>query len=540
MNNGIFQLVRPANEYCMNYAEGCPERKALLEEVERQARMTVNIPMIIGGKEVFPETTVPVVEPHRHANTIARLHIGGEQELKEAVEASQRAAGAWAATPWEDRVAVFLKAADLLAGPYRNRVLAATMLGQSKNLWEAEIDIAELCDFLRFNAYFLQEIYKQQPGITPGAINRIEYRPLEGFVAALTPFNFTSIGGNLGCAPAVAGNVVVWKPSTTASLSNYYFMQILQEAGLPAGVINFVPSRGSDFSKYVITDPRMAGFHFTGSTEVFNLVWKEVGSHIERYNTYPRLVGETGGKDFVFADMSADTSALVSGMLRAAFTYNGEKCSAASRAYIPASIWPEVREKIHTAMEGLYAGDIRDPKAFLNAVIDRAAYDRIKGYIDAAKEDADAEILEGGVCDDSVGYFIQPTVILAGRPDYRSMVEEIFGPVLTIYVYEDEKQEEAIRLCGSGTKYGLTGALYARDRGAVLHITEELSQAAGNFYINEKPTGAVVGQQPFGGGRHSGTNDKAGSATNMMRWVSQRSIKEVLVPETEVLQPHMF
>ncbi len=539
MYNGIYQLARPANEYCMNYAEGCPEREALLAEVERQANMTVEIPMVIDGKEIFPEKTVKVVEPHRHANVIANLHIGGEAELREAIEASLRAAKQWAATPWEDRVAVFLKAADLLAGPYRNKVLAATMLGQSKNLWEAEIDIAELCDFLRFNAYFLQEIYKQQPGITHGAINRIEYRPLEGFVAALTPFNFTSIGGNLGCAPAVAGNVVVWKPSTTASLSNYYFMQILLEAGLPAGVINFVPSRGSDFSKYVITDPRMAGFHFTGSTEVFNLVWKEVGSNIERYNTYPRLVGETGGKDFVFADASANTSALVSGMLRAAFTYNGEKCSAASRAYIPASIWPEVKDKIHDAMDGLYAGDVRDPKAFLNAVIDRAAFDRVKSYIDAAKEDADTEILEGGTYDDSVGYFIQPTIILAKSPTYRSMVEEIFGPVLTVYVYDDEKQDEAIELCNSSTKYGLTGALYAQDRGAVLRISRELSQAAGNFYINEKPTGAVVGQQPFGGGRHSGTNDKAGSATNIMRWISQRSIKEVLAPETEVLQPHM-
>ena len=540
MYNGIFQLARPANEYCMNYAEGCPEREALLAEVDRQAQTVVEIPMIIGGKAIFPEKTLNVVEPHRHANVIAHLHVGGEKELKEAIEASQRVAEQWASTPWEDRVAVFLKAADLLAGPYRNKVLAATMLGQSKNLWEAEIDIAELCDFLRFNAYFLQEIYKQQPGITPGAINRIEYRPLEGFVAALTPFNFTSIGGNLACAPAVAGNVVVWKPSTTASLSNYYFMQILQEAGLPAGVINFVPSRGSDFSKYVVTDPRMAGFHFTGSTEVFNLVWKEVGSNIDRYNTYPRLVGETGGKDFVFADVSADSSALVSGMLRAAFTYNGEKCSAASRAYIPASIWPVVKAKIHDAMKGLYAGDIRDPKAFLNAVIDRAAFDRVKGYIDAAKEDPDAEILEGGVYDDSVGYFIQPTVILAKKPDYRSMVEEIFGPVLTVYVYDDDRQDEAIHLCNSSTKYGLTGALYAQDRSAVIRISSALSQAAGNFYINEKPTGAVVGQQPFGGGRHSGTNDKAGSATNMMRWVSQRSIKEVLVPEREVLQPHMI
>lgn len=540
MRNGIFQLPRPVNEHSMNFAEGCPERKALMAEVDKQASRIVEIPVVIGGREIFTGNTVDVVEPHRHSNVIAHLHLAGEAELRAAIEASQNAAGSWSAMPWEDRAAVFYKAADLLAQKYRFTVEAATMLGQSKNMWEAEIDICELCDFLRFNAYFLQEIYKQQPGLTNGVFNRIEYRPLEGFVAALTPFNFTSIAGNLPCAPAQAGNVCVWKPSTTSSLSNYYFMRILEEAGLPAGVINFVPSKGSDFSKYVITDPRMSGFHFTGSTEVFNLVWAEVGSHIDRYHTYPRLVGETGGKDFVFADASANTGALVSGMIRAAFGYAGEKCSAAARAYIPASIWPEVREKLHEAMKDIYAGDIRDPRAFCNAVIDDRAYARIKSYIDDAAASPDAEIMEGGRADDSVGYFVQPTVILAKDPHYKSMVEEIFGPVLTIYIYEDEKQAEALALCDKSTKYGLTGAVYAHDRDAVLRISRALTHAAGNFYINEKPTGAVVGQQPFGGSRASGTNDKAGSATNMMRWVSQRAIKEVLVPETEILLPHMF
>ena len=539
MQNGVFQLVRPENEYSMNFAEGCPEREALLAEVEKQKQETVRIPLVIGGKEIFTEKTADVVEPHHHHRVIAKLSLGGEKELRMAVEAACAAAKEWGETPWEDRAAVFMKAADLLSGPYRFRVEAATMLGQSKNFWEAEIDICELCDFLRFNAYFLQEIYRQQPGVTPGAVNRIEYRPLEGFVAALTPFNFTSIGGNLSCAPAMAGNVAVWKPSTTAALSNYYFMKVLEEAGLPAGVINFVPSRGVDFSRYVITDPRLAGFHFTGSTEVFNSVWKEVGGNIERYHSYPRLVGETGGKDFIFADRSASVDALVSGMTRAAFSYAGQKCSAASRAYIPASIWEAVREKLHAAMQEIYAGDILDPKAFCNAVIDKAAFERIREYLDDAAGSREAEIIEGGQYDDSTGWFIQPTVILAKNPHYKSMVEEIFGPVLTVYVYEDEKQEEALELCDKSTKYGLTGALYANDRRAVIRISRALSQTAGNFYINEKPTGAVVGQQPFGGSRASGTNDKAGSFTNMMRWVSQRSVKEVLVPDTEILLPHM-
>lgn len=540
MFNSVYHMDRPENEPCSTYKNGTPERRALMDEVERQAAQVIDIPMVIGGKEIFPEKTVTLAEPHRISNEIARVHLGGEKELKMAIEASQQAAVSWAQMPMGARTSVFRKAADLLSGKYRNKVLAATMLGQSKNMWEAEIDIAELCDFLRFNCWNLEEIARSQPGPTPGAVNRIEYRPLEGFVAALAPFNFTSISGNLASAPAVAGNVVVWKPSTTAALASYYFMQILQEAGLPAGVINFVPSRGSDFSKYVLTDPRLAGFHFTGSTDVFNLVWKEVGGHIDRYHTYPRLVGETGGKDFIFADASADTDALISGILRAGFSYAGQKCSAASRVYVPASIWEEVRGKLHEAMSLIHAGDIRDAGAFCNAVIDRASYDRVRGYIEYARESSDAEIIEGGECSDSEGYFIQPTVILAKDPHFRTMVEEIFGPVVTVWVYDDAKQDEALRLCDTSTKYGLTGAVYAKDRGAIEKISAALSQAAGNFYVNEKPTGAVVGQQPFGGARASGTNDKAGSWANMIRWLSLRSVKEVLTPDTEILMPHMI
>lgn len=540
MYNEIYRMNRPENEPNCTYREGTPERKALMEEVERQAQLVVDIPMVIGGREIFPENVITIAEPHHTSNEIARVHLGGEEELKAAVEASQKAAKMWSMMPMSARISVFRKAADLLSGKYRNQVLAATMLGQSKNMWEAEIDIAELCDFLRFNCWNLEEISGMQPGTTPGALNRMEYRPLEGFVAALTPFNFTSISGNLAAAPAVAGNVVVWKPSTTASLASYYFMKILMEAGLPDGVINFVPSRGRDFSRFVLTDSRLAGFHFTGSTEVFNSVWKEVGGNIDRYHTYPRLVGETGGKDFIFVDPSANADAVVSGITRAGFSYAGQKCSAASRVYIPASRWEEIRSKLHEAMQLIHAGDIRDASAFCNAVIDRSSYDRIREYIEYASNSSDAEILEGGHCDDTEGYFIQPTVILAKDPQFRTMIEEIFGPVVTIYVYEDEKEDEALKLCDTSTKYGLSGAIYAQDRAAIEKLSTVLSQAAGNFYINEKPTGAVVGQQPFGGARASGTNDKAGSWTNMMRWLSPRAIKEVLTPDTGILMPHMI
>lgn len=540
MNNGYFTLERPKNEPGLSYRVGSPERAAVLAEVERQAALTVDIPCIIGGKEIRTGNTKPVVEPHRHANVLANFHLAGKEELELAIEEALKAKDEWRKMSWEHRASIFLKAADLLTGPYRMKMAAATMLGQSKNPYEAEIDVVcELADFLRFNAYFLQEIYKTQPENTRNIWNRAEYRPLEGFVTAITPFNFTSISGNLPAAPAMCGNVVLWKPSSTAVLSNYYFMQILMEAGLPAGVINFVPCVGTDFSKYVISHPKMSGFHFTGSTEVFRGIWQQVGENISNYESYPRLVGETGGKDFIFAHSSADTDALVSGMIRGSFAYQGQKCSAASRAYVPASLWPEVREKLHAELADKKPGDIRDFSAFLNAVIDKKSFDKIASYIEYAKQDPDSEIIEGGTYDDSVGYFVDPTIILAKHSRTKTMVEEIFGPVLTIYVYPDEELDATLVDCNGATGYALTGAIYANDRTAVAHMEEALSDSAGNFYINDKPTGAVVGQQPFGGSRGSGTNDKAGSIINMYRWTTQRIIKENRVPDRVVLYPHM-
>ena len=540
MNNGYFTMKKPVNEHVMDYRRGCPERDAVLAEVERQAGLDVEIPCIIGGKEVFTGNRKAVVEPHNHHNEIAHCHLAGEKELTEAIEASLAAKAAWREMPWEHRVSIFLKAAELLTGPYRMQMAASCMLGQSKNAYEAEIDvICELADFLRYNAYFLQEIYKQQPESTTRAWNRTEYRPLEGFVAALTPFNFTSIAGNLPCAPAMCGNVIVWKPSTTAVLSNYYFMKILMKAGMPAGVMNFVPCRGEDFSRVVLSHKCMAGFHFTGSTAVFQNIWKEVGENIAAYKTYPRLVGETGGKDFIFAHPTADVDALVCGMVRGAFAYQGQKCSAASRAYIPASLWPEVEKKLHEELDGMKPGDIRDTGAFLNAVIDQKAFNRISGYLDFVRSDPDSEILIGGCCDDSIGYFVEPTVIRAANTRTKTMQEEIFGPVLTVFIYEDEKLEETMSDCAHSSQYALTGAIYAVDRMAIVHMEQALTNAAGNFYINDKPTGAVVGQQPFGGSRGSGTNDKAGSSVNLYRWLSQRAIKEMLLPEVDVKYPHM-
>lgn len=540
MNQGFFHFDKPVNEPVRIYTANSENWKELQEELEYQASHPIEIPCVIGGKKIYTGDILDAVEPHRHQNVLAHTHLAGEKELREAIEAAMAAKAEWEALSWEHRVSVFLKAADLLTGPYRNKMTAACMLKQSKNVYEAEIDvICELADFLRFNAYYLEEIYGEQPLNTHGIWNRNEYRPLEGFVAALAPFNFTSISGNLCAAPAMAGNVAVWKPSTTAVLSSYYLMEIFEEAGLPAGVINFVPSRGSDFGRVVVADPRMAGFHFTGSTEVFNSIWRQVGEQIDRYESYPRLVGETGGKDFIFAHASANPDALVSGLIRGAFAFAGQKCSAASRAYIPASLWPQVREKIHQAMTLVKTGDVRDIHAFLNAVIDEKSFAKIKEYIDYAKSSTDCEVIEGGKLDDSVGYFVEPTVILAKKPDFRTMVEEIFGPVLTIYIYEDTKFHETLALCDQGTGYALSGAIYADDRAAIAEMERTLTHAAGNFYINDKPTGAVVGQQPFGGARRSGTNDKAGSRVNMMRWLSQRTIKENRIPDTEVLYPHM-
>lgn len=538
MSNGYFKVEMPKNEPVKAYLLGSPERASLKKELERQSAQVVQVPMIIGGKEVWTERKTKAVMPHDHAHVIAEAASGGEKELKDAIAAALAARKAWTEMPMEHRVSIFLKAADLIAGPMRDKVNAATMLGQSKTAYQAEIDTCELIDFLRFNVYYLQQIYDRQPNNTPNVWNRIEYRPLEGFVTAISPFNFTSIGANLPTAPAIAGNVVLWKPATTAVLSNYYVMQALMAAGLPAGVINFVPSRGSDMSKYVLSDPNLAGFHFTGSTEVFSGVYSLVGENIKKYKTYPRLVGETGGKDFIFAHNSADVPGLVAALTRASYEYQGQKCSAASRAFVPASIWSQVKEGMLAEIEKIKIGDITDFRNLMGAVIDASAFKTNKEYIDYAKASEDAEVICGGY-DDSKGYFIYPTLIEAKKPDFKTMVEEIFGPVMTVYVYPDDKLDETLASCDTATSYGLSGAIFADDREAIVKMEDALKGTAGNFYINDKPTGAVIGQQPFGGARASGTNDKAGSEINMYRWLSPRTIKELRVPCLDVTYPYM-
>ena len=538
MSNGYFKVEMPKNEPVKAYLPGSPERASLKKELERQSAQVVQVPMIIGGKEVWTERKTKAVMPHDHAHVIAEAASGGEKELKDAIAAALAARKAWTEMPMEHRVSIFLKAADLIAGPMRYKVNAATMLGQSKTVYQAEIDTCELIDFLRFNVYYLQQIYDRQPNNTPNVWNRIEYRPLEGFVTAISPFNFTSIGANLPTAPAIAGNVVLWKPATTAVLSNYYVMQALMAAGLPAGVINFVPRRGSDMSKYVLSDPNLAGFHFTGSTEVFSGVYSLVGENIKKYKTYPRLVGETGGKDFIFAHNSADVPGLVAALTRASYEYQGQKCSAASRAFVPASIWPQVKEGMLAEIEKIKIGDITDFTNLMGAVIDASAFKTNKEYIDYAKASEDAEVICGGY-DDSKGYFVYPTLIEAKKPDFKTMVEEIFGPVMTVYVYPDDKLDETLASCDTATSYGLSGAIFADDREAIVKMEDALKGTAGNFYINDKPTGAVIGQQPFGGARASGTNDKAGSEINMYRWLSPRTIKELRVPCLDVTYPYM-
>lgn len=538
MSNGYFKVEMPKNEPVKAYLPGNPERASLKKELERQSAQVVQVPMIIGGKEVWTERKTKAVMPHDHAHVIAEAASGGEKELKDAIAAALAARKAWTEMPMEHRVSIFLKAADLIAGPMRDKVNAATMLGQSKTAYQAEIDTCELIDFLRFNVYYLQQIYDRQPNNTPNVWNRIEYRPLEGFVTAISPFNFTSIGANLPTAPAIAGNVVLWKPATTAVLSNYYVMQALMAAGLPAGVINFVPSRGSDMSKYVLSDPNLAGFHFTGSTEVFSGVYSLVGENIKKYKTYPRLVGETGGKDFIFAHNSADVPGLAAALTRASYEYQGQKCSAASRAFVPASIWPKVKEGMLAEIEKIKIGDITDFTNLMGAVIDASAFKTNKEYIDYAKASEDAEVICGGY-DDSKGYFVYPTLIEAKKPDFKTMVEEIFGPVMTVYVYPDDKLDETLASCDTATSYGLSGAIFADDREAIVKMEDALKGTAGNFYINDKPTGAVIGQQPFGGARASGTNDKAGSEINMYRWLSPRTIKELRVPCLDVTYPYM-
>jgi 1-pyrroline-5-carboxylate dehydrogenase len=494
----------------------------------------------IGGRRVTTGRTADAVMPHDHRHVLAVWHKAGASEVQRAIDAAGAAHREWSRLPWQERAAIFLRAADLLAGPYRMILNAATMLGQSKTAHQAEIDAAcELIDFWRFNVAWAEEIYRQQPLSSPGAWNRLEHRALEGFVFAVTPFNFTSIGGNLPTAPAILGNTVVWKPASSALYSAHYIMEILEAAGLPPGVINMVPGAGAEVGDPVLASPALAGIHFTGSTATFQSMWETVGRNIRRYRSYPRIVGETGGKDFVFAHASADVPSLVTALTRGAFEYQGQKCSAASRAFVPASLWAEARDRLLRQVAEIRVGDPTDFTNFMGAVIDANAFSTIKGYVDFARQSPDAEILAGGGYDDGKGYFVEPTVVLAKRPGLKLMREEIFGPVLTVWVYEDRDLDTALEICDSGSPYALTGAVFARDRAAIVRIADALTHAAGNFYVNDKPTGAVVGQQPFGGARASGTNDKAGSVLNLLRWVSPRAIKETFVPPTDFRYPFM-
>ena len=539
MPNAYFTIERPANDAFRAYLPGSRERAELKEELARQSAEVVKIPLIIGGKEIYTEKTIKVTMPHDHKHVIAECSMAGEAELTMAVEAALAAKKAWEEMPWEHRSAIFLKAAELITGPYRKVLNASTMLGQSKTVFQAEIDIAELADFLRFGVWSAQEIFKDQPGSIPGIWDRQDYRALDGFICAITPFNFTSIGGNLPMAPAIVGNVAVWKPSRTAVLSNYYFMKLLMHCGLPAGVINFVPCAGSDMAKYVISRPELAGFHFTGSTEVFQSVWKQIGENIASYRNYPRIVGETGGKDFIFAHKTADIRPLAAAIIRGSFEFQGQKCSACSRAFVPESIWPEVLAAMKEMMKEVKMGDVQDFDTFLAAVIDKASFERCKGYIERAKACPDCEIVIGGGCDDSKGWFVEPTVIVCKKPDYESMVQEIFGPIVSIYVYPDDQLEQTLKICDEASPYALTGAVFAQDREAIVKMEKALLHAAGNFYINDKCTGAVVGQQPFGGARASGTNDKAGTALNMIRWMSPHCVKETFNPSPAIVYPYM-
>lgn len=540
MSNAIFQMPRPENEPVFNYAPGSPEKAKLKAALEELKGKEVEIPLIINGQEVKTGRLGDCVMPHNHRHRLGQFHQAGPEEVQAAIEAALRARQEWAALPWEERAGVFLKAAEILAHDKRYLLNAATMLGLSKTPYQAEIDAAcELTDFWRFNTYYMEEIYRQQPRSTPLSWNRVEHRGLEGFIFAVTPFNFTSIAGNLPTAPAMMGNTVVWKPASSAVYPAYFVMKILEEAGLPPGVINFIPGPGSTVGDLVLKHPDLAGIHFTGSTATFQNMWKTVGANIHTYRTYPRLVGETGGKDFVFAHSSADIEALVVALVRGAFEFQGQKCSAASRAYIPESIWPEVKERLVAMTKELKVGDVSDFTTFMGAVIDKAAFDNIVSYIEYAKNSPEATILVGGSCDDNTGYFIDPTIVQTTNPKFKLMEEEIFGPVLTVYVYPDDELDETLELCNTTSPYGLTGAIFARDRRVIVKMSRALYEAAGNFYVNDKPTGAVVSQQPFGGARASGTNDKAGSMLNLLRWVSQRAIKENLLPPRCYRYPHM-
>ncbi|MCS4228606.1 L-glutamate gamma-semialdehyde dehydrogenase [Sphingobacterium sp. BIGb0165] len=541
MSKGFFTVPVPANEPVYTYAVGTKERKLLKAAIDEARSKQIDIPMYIGGKEITTSKKVTLAPPHDHQHILGQYNQGDKSHVTDAINAALAAKNDWENLAWEDRAAIFLKAAELISGKYRYELNAATMLGQSKNPYQAEIDSAcEIIDFLRFNVQYMSEIYKQQPPVSgKGVWNRVEQRPLEGFVFALTPFNFTAIAGNLPSCVAMMGNVVVWKPSNTQIYSANVLMKIFREAGLPDGVINLVYVSGPDAGDVIFQHPDFAGIHFTGSTGVFQDIWKTIGDNIHRYKTYPRIVGETGGKDFIVVHPSADLKAANTALVRGAFEYQGQKCSAASRAYIPKSLWPALKESMTTDVKSFTIGGTEDFTNFFNAVIDEKSFDKLAKYIDRAKESNEAEIVVGGTYDKSKGYFIHPTIIEASKPDYETMVEELFGPVLTVYVYEDAKFEETLDIVDTTSIYALTGSIIAQDRYAINLATDKLRHAAGNFYVNDKCTGAVVGQQPFGGARGSGTNDKAGSMINLLRWVSPRTIKETFNPDTDYRYPFL-
>jgi len=540
MNNAIYNFREPKNEAVLSYKPGSAERRLLEEELKAQKSQVIDIPLIIGGKEIRTGKTGKVLMPTDHGHVLATYHMATEKEVSLAIRAALDAKCEWMTLSWMERAAVMAKAAELISKKYRYRINAATMLGQGKNVLQAEIDSAcEVIDYLRFNNHFASLIYMDQPISENETINRLEYRPLEGFIYTVTPFNFTAIASNLNTSVALMGNTTVWKPATTSLLSNYYFMKVLEEAGMPSGVINFVPGSGAMISSIVLEHKELAGIHFTGSNATFNSLWKQVSDNLPKYKSYPKLIGETGGKDFIFAHSSANPPELATAIVRGAFEYQGQKCSAASRAYIPKSLWKETSRLMLKMISEIKTGDVDDFRSFMNAVIDESSYDKIVSYIGKVKATDNATIIAGGSGDKSKGFFIEPTVILTEDPHYFTMEEEIFGPVMTIFIYEDDKYEETLQLCDETSPYGLTGAIFSNDKYAMIKACRVLRYAAGNFYINDKPTGAMVGQQPFGGARGSGTNDKAGSHLNLIRWVSPRTIKETLLPPTDFKYPFM-
>jgi len=541
MPNGIFAIPQPYNEPIWEYRPGSLEKAELKATLKDMLSKEIEIPMYIGGKEVKSGNLADCRCPQDHQHLLGKYYKGNEKYVNMAVEAALEARKNWAEMNWEDRAAIFLKAADLLAGPHRQLLNASTMLGQSKNAFQAEIDAAcEIIDFFRFNVYYMQELYENQPDSAPLIWDQLEYRPLEGYVFSVTPFNFTSIAANLPTAPALMGNVVVWKPASSSVYSAYYIMQLLKDAGIPDGVINMVPGPGGSIGNPAMNNPNLAGVHFTGSTPTFQTMWKTIGGNINQYKSYPRIVGETGGKDFIFVHESADIMEVAAGAVRGGFEYQGQKCSAASRMYVPKILWSQLKDTILNFVSEIKMGDVTDFTNFMNAVIDKAAFDTITEYIEFAKASTEAEIITGGGYDDSKGYFIEPTIILTTNPKFKTMEEEIFGPVLTVYVYDENKFEETLKLCDETSPYALTGAIFAKDRYAIIKAATILRNAAGNFYINDKPTGAVVGQQPFGGARASGTNDKAGSFLNLIRWASPHTIKENFVPPKDFKYPFML